>query len=146
MWLEAEWLQRDGRLRRLALIRWWEQRRARYNLVVLLAVVASAPLWIGASALVTLLVGPFEKGAFSWELLAFGLAVTAGIANLSYTLGWLVDLSTSALLPARHSTLRDSFPRFFVRLSWVCILGMPLVYVTFWLAISLWIGGRILMA
>ena len=143
---EAEWLHREGELKPARLIGWWERRRLRYNAVILLALAASVPLWLGVSSVVSLLVGPLDGTDIPWGLLAFVLCAVGVCANVGYTVGWVLDLSMQALPPLRHAALRERLPCLLVRSSWVGLLAIPLIYLMFWLAVGLWMGARILSA
>jgi hypothetical protein len=74
-------------LARSEIIRWWESRRLRYNIFVgLMGITTWFLVWIAGSAAVkpgvdfeepfAMILGPFVYGA---------------LANLCYTLGWVVD-------------------------------------------------------
>jgi len=78
-----------GALTRADIVRWWETRRLRFNLYVGIVGVVSwlLVLIVGAGSIA------FKPGVDFEEPLAmiFGPFVYAIIANICYTLGWIVD-------------------------------------------------------
>jgi hypothetical protein len=74
-------------------VRYWEAGRVPYNLVLALVVMA----WL-------VVTGPGDRPAFTWRSLP-SLALLAGLANVGYSLAYLVDL------PLQRSPLRSVWRR-----------------------------------
>jgi len=82
-----EWAPKGTLSTRGDIIRWWEERRHTYNAVILSVGFASLLLvLIGGSAAVKL--GEDFEEPFA---MLIGTAIYVAMANVCYTLGWVVD-------------------------------------------------------
>jgi hypothetical protein len=83
-----EWASEKTRLStRGEIIRWWEARRHTYNGVLLAVGFVSLVLVIVAGSAA---VKPGEDFGEPWGII-IGTAIYLGMANICYTLGWVVD-------------------------------------------------------
>ena len=113
-------------------IRWWELRRLVYNLI-LLAVGVSAIA--GMEWLMTKVI-PLGEDAVEPMILVLGVLVYGFLANVCYTLGWVVELWGRKTDP--YAARRRGRWMFQAGLIFSCVLtSLP-----FWLASVYWMMHR----
>jgi len=113
-------------------IRWWELRRLLYNATLfVIGVVAIAGMeWLIAKVI------PLGEDAVEPMILFFGVLVYGVLANLFYTLGWIIELWGRQNNPA--SARRRGQWMFRAGLLFSCILtSLP-----FWFACIFWATHR----
>lgn len=114
------------------IIRWWELRRLLYNAVLLvvgLAAIAGMEWLMGRAV-------PVGEDAVEPMALVVGVLVYGLMANLCYTLGWVIELWGRKTDPA--SARRRGQWMFRVGLLFSCVLtSLP-----FWFAGVFWIMHR----
>jgi hypothetical protein len=114
-------------------IRWWELRRLAYDAVLLLVGLATIA---GYEWLMSKLI-PLGEDAIEPMGLVVLVAVYAAMANLCYTLGWVVELRSRKTDPVA-ARQRGQW-MFRAGLLFSCVLtSLP-----FWFACVCWIGYRI---
>ena len=97
-------------------IRWWEIRRLAYNALLFLIGILSV---IGMELLMSRVI-PVGEDAVEPLALAFGIVVYGILANLCYTLGWIVELFRRRKDPVRA---REQGSKLFVAGLWFsCLL------------------------
>jgi hypothetical protein len=109
-------------------IRWWELRRLFYNAVLFIIGVSSI---VGMEWLMTKVI-PLGADAIEPMVLVLGIAVYGLMANLCYTLGWVIELRVRK----NNSGAARAFGRRMFRggLAFSCILTT----LPFWLACLYW--------
>jgi hypothetical protein len=116
----------------IQVIRWWELRRLLYNAVLLaVGVAAIAGMeWLMGQVI------PLGEDAIEPMALVLGVAVYGLLANLCYTLGWLVELRGRKADPA--VARRRGRWMFRAALLFSCVLtSLP-----FWFACVYWSTHR----
>jgi hypothetical protein len=113
-------------------IRWWELRRLLYNVVLLVVGVAAIA---GMEWLMTKVI-PMGEDAIEPMALVLGVVVYGIMANLCYTLGWVVELRGRKTDPA--AARRRGQWMFRAGLLFSCVLTS----VPFWFACVYWITHR----
>lgn len=109
-------------------IRWWELRRLLYNVVLLIVGVAAIA---GMEWLMTKVI-PLGEDAVEPMILVLGVLVYGVMANLCYTLGWVIELRGRKADPV--SARRRGQWMFRVGLLFSCVPTS----VPFWLACVYW--------
>lgn len=113
-------------------IRWWEIRRLLYNAVLLVVGVSAIA---GMEWLMTKVI-PLGEDAIEPMLMFVGVVVYGVMANLCYTLGWIIELWSRKANPV--AARRRGQLMFRVGLLFSCVLtSLP-----FWLACVYWIAHR----
>jgi hypothetical protein len=113
-------------------IRWWELRRLVYNAVLLVVGVAA----IAGMEWVMTKVIPVGEDAIEPMLLFVGVVVYGVMANLCYTLGWIIELRSRKTDPL--AARRRGQWMFRAGLLFSCVLtSLP-----FWFAGVYWITHR----
>jgi hypothetical protein len=113
-------------------IRWWELRRLVYNAVLLVVGVAAIA---GMEWLMTKVI-PLGEDAIEPMLLFVGVVVYGVMANLCYTLGWIIELWSRKTDPV--AARRRGQWMFRAGLLFSCVLtSLP-----FWFACVYWIAHR----
>ncbi len=113
-------------------IRWWELRRLVYNAVLLVVGVAAIA---GMEWLMTKVI-PLGEDAIEPMLLFVGVVVYGVMANLCYTLGWIIELRSRKTDPL--AARRRGQWMFRAGLLFSCVLtSLP-----FWFAGVYWITHR----
>jgi len=109
-------------------IRWWELRRLLYNVVLLVVGVASIA---GMEWLMTKVI-PLGEDAVEPMILVLGVLLYGIMANLCYTLGWIIELSSRNADP--FAARRRGQWMFRAGLLFSCVLTST----PFWLACVYW--------
>jgi hypothetical protein len=109
-------------------VRWWELRRLVYNAALL---VVGAATIAGYEWLMTKLI-PLGEDAIEPMGLVAGVVVYAGMANLCYTLGWVVELRSRKTDPV--IARRRGQWMFRAGLLFSCVLTSG----PFWFACLMW--------
>jgi hypothetical protein len=113
-------------------IRWWELRRLLYNAILLVVGVSAIA---GMEWLMTKVI-PLGEDAVEPMILVLGVLVYGFIANLCYTLGWVVELWGRKVDPS--SARRRGQWMFRAGLLFSCVVtSLP-----FWLACLYWFTHR----
>jgi hypothetical protein len=113
-------------------IRWWELRRVSYNAILFVIGIAS----IFAMELLMSKVIPIGEDAVEPIVLAFSVVAYGVLANLCYTLGWIVELVSKR----EHEVgARQRAEKLFLLGLWFsCLLtSAPL-----WFGLAFWITHR----
>ncbi|KAA6465005.1 hypothetical protein DYQ86_03365 [Acidobacteria bacterium AB60] len=113
-------------------IRWWEVRRIAYNAVLFA---------IGITSIMTMewLMGkviPVGEDAVEPFALALGVIVYAIMADLCYTLGWIIELAAK---PRKPDEQRTRAKRLFIAGLWFSCL---LTSLPFWFGLVFWLLHR----
>ena len=114
------------------LIRWWEIRRIPYNGLLFVIGLTSllAMEWLMGKVI------PVGQDAIEPFALAVGVVVYAIMANLCYTLGWIVELD-GGNADSRHQRVQAK--RLFLAGLWFSSL---LTSLPFWLGLVFWLLHR----
>lgn len=113
-------------------IRWWELRRLLYNVVLLVIGVAAIA---GMEWLMTMVI-PMGEDAVEPMALVLGAVVYGIMANLCYTLGWVIELWGRKADPvAARRRGRRMFRAGF-------LFSCTLTSLPFWFACVYWIAHR----
>ena len=114
-------------------IRWWEWRRLVYNLALLIIGITSIA---GMEWLMNSVVPPGEDAVEPFVLI-LGIVLYGLLANLCYTLGWLIEMRDRVRDPvlARQRGIR--------RFRTGTILSCSLTALPFWAAFVIWVMHRI---
>lgn len=119
-------------LTRGQVIRWWELRRLLYNAVLLVVGVAAIA---GMEWLMTKVI-PMGEDAIEPMALVLGAVVYGIMANLCYTLGWVIELSSRRKDPL--AARRRGRWMFRAGMIFSCVLtSLP-----FWFACVYWITHK----
>jgi len=103
---------------------WWELRRIPYNLIVGVVLFASVALMEVLGDLSPPPAKPFVEPS---ELIPWVL-LFAGLANLAYTLGWVLERRVSDTDPVMHQVFRaQNFRR---GLFWSCVMASAPVWLS----------------
>jgi len=113
-------------------IRWWELRRLLYNLVLLAIGIAS----IFAMEFLMDKVIPVGEDAIEPFALALGVVLYGIIANLCYTLGWIVELASRN---QNEAAARSRAQKHFLIGLWLSCL---LTTAPFWFGFVFWLTHR----
>jgi hypothetical protein len=114
------------------IIRWWELRRILYNAVLFAIGIASilAMEWLMGKVI------PVGEDAIEPFALAIGVIVYAIMANLCYTLGWMVELGTAT---ADGTSAPSRSKKLFAGGLWFsCVLTTT----PFWFGLVFWLVHR----
>lgn len=105
-------------------VRWWELRRIPYNIIV--GAVGGLSVVV-MELLGNLVVRPGEDFEEP-RVLIFGIILFGFLANVGYTLGWILELR----LPASNTQLRRAFraKNFRRGLLWSCFLASAPVWIS----------------
>jgi hypothetical protein len=114
------------------IIRWWELRRILYNTLLLIVGVSAI---IGMEWLVTKVI-PLGEDAIEPMILVLGILIYGFVANLFYTLGWVIELWARKSDPV--SARRRGQWMFRVGMLFSCVLTS----VPFWLGCVYWFTHR----
>jgi hypothetical protein len=71
-----------------SLLRWWESRRLRYNLVV----GGAGLVTLGVVGVLGLLPPALHPGLIAWPQVLRGVVVYGVLANVGYSLGWTTEM------------------------------------------------------
>jgi hypothetical protein len=114
------------------IIRWWEIRRIPFNAILFVVGIASilAMEWFMERAI------PVGEDAIEPFALAIGVLIYAILANLFYTLGWLVELAMSR---TDEVVARVRARRMFLAGLWFSCL---LTTLPFWFGFVFWLLHR----
>lgn len=117
----------------LQVIRWWEARRLLYNLALLCIGVAAiaAMEWLMNRAL------PLGEDAIEPMALILGVVLYGIMANVLYTLGWIVELRLRRIDPVRARRLGERLFR--AGMVFACLLTTG----PFWFACVYWAAHRV---
>jgi hypothetical protein len=114
------------------IIRWWELRRITYNAILFVIGIVSILTmeWLMGKVI------PVGEDAVEPFVLSVGVIVYAIMANLCYTLGWIVELGSRTLNPA---SARSRSKKLFLGGLWLSCL---LTAAPFWLGLVFWLVHR----
>jgi hypothetical protein len=127
----VNWLfdSRQATTKPMDAIRWWELRRVPYNLIVGAVGIASI---VVMEFLGNVFLPPGEDFVEPLGLI-LGILVFGLLANLAYTLAWVVELRVSNADPGKHRVFRTQ--NFRKGLAWSCALASAPI----WLSVVAWV-------
>lgn len=114
------------------IIRWWELRRLLYNAILFVIGIAS----IIAMEILMQKVIPVGEDALEPLAMAFGVVAYGIMANLCYSLGWIVELVGRKTDPLSARSRAEK--HFWAGLWFSCLLTTA----PFWFGLVFWITHR----